>query len=95
MSKERIKPEHQPIIKPEAKPKTREVSKEPIIQVKQDSETQQKRIISSEKNYDKIKAFNDSKRPEINDKLKNNSIRWAYYAVDGDTGYQYYFKLNK
>jgi hypothetical protein len=103
MAKQRVKVKPDVIPPPEDKPKTRDVDvKNNINQI----ETVLNNIIPTEKidnkksksefKFERHKAFGDLiKQSEISEKVKNGELKWSYYALDGETGYQYYQVLKK
>lgn len=46
--------------------------------------------------FERHKAFDDLiKRNEIAEKVKQGLLKWVFYAIDNDNGYQYYIKIKK
>ena len=53
-------------------------------------------MAKQEGQYVKIKAdANKDERGEIIKRLNAGELKWAYYCLEGEVGYQYYVKLNK
>lgn len=103
MPKKRINVKPDSVKKAEEKPKARSKS------TKTESKTLKKVLaemvpvdkgdskkLPSDNRFERHKASGDQpKRNEINEKLKSGQVRWAFYAIDGDHGYQYYLKIKK
>lgn len=52
--------------------------------------------VTQVKKYVKLKTGSSKEEySEIGKKIKEGEIKWAYYALDSDTGYHYYEVLKK
>ena len=103
MLKKRVKVKPEPIKLGEESPKVRE--KAPKRTLKKIEKTLNE-VISVEKSdnkksiadnrFERHKAFGDqNKRVEITEKVKVGLLKWSFYAIDNDNGYQYYLKFKK
>jgi hypothetical protein len=50
----------------------------------------------SDSRFERHKVSGDlTKRNEISEKVKQGLLRWAFYGIENDNGYQYYLKIKK
>jgi len=78
--------------------KVRSVAKKPTkkidIEVKSTENKVEDKKSTSDNRFERHKASGDlTKRNEIIEKVKQGLLRWAFYGVENDNGYQYYRKL--
>ena len=51
---------------------------------------------TTDNRFERHKAFGDLvKRGEITEKVKQGLLKWMFYGIDNDNGYQYYLKIKK
>lgn len=103
MAKKRVKVDSEPIVKKEeplkvrpkaAKRTTQKVEKVLSEMIPQDKVDNKK--LPTDNRFERHKAFGDiNKRAEIAEKVKQGLLKWAFYAIDNDNGYQYYLKIKK
>jgi hypothetical protein len=94
MAKERKKAVVTPIVKPIV-PKKREVVEEPEkkVVVETTNKEEKKRKID----FKTLRVASNAdieERKQISDRVQKGELSLAYYAVDGDNGYHYYY-INK
>ncbi len=103
MAKKRVKVKVEPIKKVEEAPKVRGSApkrtlkkvEKVLAEMVQTEKVETKKVVSDNR-FERHKAFNDTtKRGEINEKIKGGLLKWSFYAIDNDTGYQYYLKIKK
>jgi microcompartment protein CcmL/EutN len=94
MNQERKKSEVKPRVKPVI-PKKREVTEEPqkisVVEVPNKEERKRK---SEFKTLRVASNADIEERKHISDRVQKGELSLAYYAVDGDNSYHYYF-INK
>jgi microcompartment protein CcmL/EutN len=94
MNQERKKSEVKPMVKPVI-PKKREVTEEPqkisVVEVPNKEERKRK---SEFKTLRVASNADIEERKHISDRVQKGELSLAYYAVDGDNSYHYYF-INK
>ena len=103
MAKKRVKVKVEPIKQVDESPKVREKAPkrtlkkiEKVLAEVVPTEKIDNKKLPSDSRFERHKAFGDvAKRGEFNEKLKQGLLKWAYYAVDNDNGYQYYLKIKK
>lgn len=100
MAKKRVKVQVEPIKPVVEEPKVRSVVKKTTKKVEVEAKPIEKKVDEkkspSDNRFEKHKAFGDlTKRNEITEKVKQGLLRWAFYGVDNDNGYQYYLKIKK
>ncbi len=103
MSKKRVKAKSEPTVKVEeplkvrpraAKKTTAKVEK--VLSEMVPTEKADTKKIPSDNRFERHKAFGDlAKRAEISEKVKQGLLKWAFYGIDNDNGYQYYLKIKK
>lgn len=102
MAKKRVKVESEPIVKKE-EPKVRaRASKtinkkvEKVLSEMIPTEKVDGKKILTDNSFERHKAFGDvDKRNAIAEKVKQGLLKWAFYGVENDNGYQYYLKIKK
>jgi len=103
MAKKRVKVEAEPIKKVEEPLKVRDKApkrtlkkvEKVLSEMIQTEKVETKKTVSDNR-FERHKVFNDvNKRNEINEKIKGGLLKWSFYAIDNDTGYQYYLKIKK
>jgi hypothetical protein len=103
MAKKRVKVKAEPIKQIEEAPKVREKApkrtlkkiEKVLAEVVPTEKVDNKRVLTDNR-FEKHKAFGDTaKRVEITEKVKQGLLKWAFYAIDNDNGYQYYLKIKK
>ena len=88
MAKVRAKVKVEPLLKEMEPPKVRSIEKNEVKIVEKKT--------TSDNQFEKHKAFGDSvKRADIGEKVKQGLLKWAFYGVENDNGYQYYLKIKK
>ena len=99
MAKERkkVKPKPIPIVEPKKREEKVKGKKkvEKVIEKEEVAESKVKAKASDDK-YIRISigaSVEDYKK--INDRVLREEIKWAYYGIDNDKGYQYYIVLKK
>lgn len=103
MAKKRVKVQAEPIKQIVEQPKIRPVEKttrksksKVTEEVKPIEKKVDEKKSTNDNRFERHKAFGDvAKRNEIIEKVKQGLLRWAFYAVDNDNGYQYYLKIKK
>ena len=102
MAKKRVKVKAEPIKQVEETPKVREKAPkrtlkkiEKVLDEIVPTEKVDNKKLPTDSRFERHKAFGDAKRAEFNEKIKQGLLKWAYYAVDNDNGYQYYLKIKK
>ena len=94
MTQERKKADVKPVVKPIV-PKKREVTEEleKIIVIEPPIKEEKKRKVDF-KTIRVASNANIEERKHISDRIQKGELSLAYYAVDGDNSYHYYF-INK
>lgn len=103
MAKKRVKVKAEPIKQVEEKPKVRDKAPkrtlkkiEKVLAEIAPIEKVDNKKLTTDNRFERHKAFSDpNKRAEINEKVKQGLLKWAFYAIDNDNGYQYYLKIKK
>lgn len=103
MSNKRVKVKSESIVKEEEQLKVRpKNTKKTIDKVEEvlsemiPIEKSDTKKIPSDNRFERHKAFGDlNKRAEISEKVKQGLLKWAFYGVENDNGYQYYLKIKK
>jgi hypothetical protein len=94
MAKERKKAVVTPIVKPIV-PKKREVVEEPEKKVVVETTNKEEKKRKTDFKTIRIAANADiEERKHISDRVQKGELTLAYYAVDGENSYHYYF-VNK
>lgn len=95
MAKVRAKVKVEPLVQSVVPTKVRSVDKEPPKKVELETKIVDKKVLSDNR-FERHKADGDlTKRAEIIEKVKQGLLKWAFYAVENDNGYQYYLKIKK
>lgn len=102
MVKKRVKVESEPIVKTE-EPKVRAKSAktinktvEKVLSEMIPTEKVDNKKVLTDNSFERHKAFGDVvKRNAIADKVKQGLLKWAFYGIENDNGYQYYLKVKK
>lgn len=102
MAKRRVKVESEPIVKTE-EPKVRAKSAktinkkvEKVLSEMIPTEKVDNKKVFTDNSFERHKAFGDVvKRNAIADKVKQGLLKWAFYGIENDNGYQYYLKVKK
>ena len=102
MAKKRVKVESESIVK-KAEPKVRAKSSktinkkvEKVLSEMMPAEKVDNKKILTDNSFERHKAFGDvTKRDAIADKVKQGLLKWAFYGIENDNGYQYYLKIKK
>ena len=90
-----VKKEEQPKVRAKAPKRTLQKVEKVLSEIVPVEKTDNKKI-PSDNRFERHKAFGDSnKRAEISQKIKEGLLRWSFYAIDNDNGYQYYIKVKK
>jgi hypothetical protein len=90
MARVRAKVKVEPPVQNVEPTKVRSVAKKPTKKI--DVEVKS----TSDNRFERHKASGDlTKRAEISEKVKQGLLRWAFYGVENDNGYQYYIKIKK
>lgn len=90
MAKERKKAVVKPVIKPIV-PKKRETAEEPVVEATNKEEKKRKN------DFKTIRIASNAdieERKHISERVQKGELTLAYYAVDGENSYHYYF-INK
>ena len=100
MAKVRAKVKAEPLATNVEPTKVRSVDKKTTKKVDVEVKPIEKKVedkkSTSDNRFERHKAFGDlAKRNEISEKVKQGLLRWAFYGVENDNGYQYYLKIKK
>jgi len=95
MSIERKKAQPKPIVKTE--PKKRGLSEEKLIVAKELIKLEEVvKVKKSENKYERIcTEAKAEERTKFYEKVKNDELKYAFYATDGDKGYHHYLVIKK
>lgn len=94
MAKERKKAVVKPVVKPIV-PKKREVVEEPAKKVVAETTNKEEKKRKSDFKTVRIAMNADiEERKHISDRVQKGELSFAYFAVDGENSYHYYF-VNK
>jgi hypothetical protein len=95
MAKVRAKVKSEPSIENLEPTKVRSVTEEPTKNIEVQPKVVDKKS-TSDSRFERHKASGDlPKRAEISEKVKQGLLRWAFYGIENDNGYQYYLKIKK
>ena len=94
MAKRRVKVKVEPVKIIVEQPKVRPVVKKPIKKTETEIKTVERKA-PSDNRFERRKDGDLSKRNEINEKVKQGLLKWAFYGIDNEIGYQYYLKIKK
>ena len=100
MAKVRAKVKAEPIVTNLEPTKVRSIDKKTTKKVDIEVNPIEKKVEDkksiSDNRFERHKSFGDlTKRAEIIEKVKQGLLRWAFYGVENDNGYQYYLKIKK
>ena len=100
MAKKRVKVQAELIQPIEEQPKLRPVVKQTTKKIETEIKPIEKKIderkSTTDNRFERHKAFGDLvKRTEITEKVKQGLLKWMFYGIDNDNGYQYYLKIKK
>lgn len=103
MAKKRVKAKVEPIKQVEETSKVRETEPkstlkiiEKVLTVITPVEKIDNKKLPNDSRFERHKSFGDiTKRAEFNERVKQGLLKWVYYALDNDNGYQYYIKIKK
>ena len=100
MAKKRVKVQAELIQPIEEQPKLRPVVKQTTKKIEAEIKPIEKKIderkSTTDNRFERHKAFGDLvKRVEITEKVKQGLLKWMFYGIDNDNGYQYYLKIKK
>jgi len=96
MAKVRAKVKVEPTIKNVEPTKVRSVDNKTTKKVEIEPKKVDDKKSTSDNRFERHKAYGDSvKRAEISEKVKQGLLKWAFYGVENDNGYQYYLKIKK
>jgi hypothetical protein len=100
MAKVRAKVKTEPQTQNVEPTKVRSVAKQPTKKVEAQPKVVEKKVddkkSTSDSRFERHKASGDLiKRAEISEKVKQGLLRWAFYGIENDNGYQYYLKIKK
>jgi hypothetical protein len=94
MAKERKKAVVKPVVKPVV-PKKRETTEEPVKKPVVETTNKEEKKRKTDFKTIRIAANADiEERKQISDRVQKGELTLAYYAVDGENSYHYYF-VNK
>ena len=100
MAKKRVKVQAELIQPIEEQPKLRPVVKQTTKKIETEIKPIEKKIderkSTTDNRFERHKSFGDLvKRAEITEKVKQGLLKWMFYGIDNDNGYQYYLKIKK